>query len=531
MKRKDDFPAKVIERLRARVGFRCSHPSCRVPTSGPGEGEMDVAHFGRAAHITAASPGGPRYDPTASSAERRSINNAIWLCANHADEIDDNSSRYDAELLRDWKKQAEAAADAEKGRPLPHHDDGTKLLVSALTGQSTNLAASAISNVHQATGVVLEQIDPRIQVETAYRNGTTYFTLHPQETIFCKLQVPKALTEAWIGAYPDLVDHAREVKLPATGVQVLGSPLLEQIWTKDNQLRHITFTPHRHPAKLKLRIANPSSGLAEQLDDCPGHAALGEKTLRFEGSLFGGLISLASDAPHQEGPNPTGNAELERDFAPWSGKPIGFLPFFDSLDRLSKMLLNGWRLEFSMELDGYKLFDGQIDLSPHLPYLQHIRYVLDYINLARKLQAFLGRALTFNHDLKISNEDFEDLAEIVETIDGRVITEASDLPGNPTCRLSRQGNPQLLERISAAHETGMTFQFVENEGVKFSVLGQNVDLPRRVIELVGVRPRILEKAPSSPSNDSFTVEWIPTEQFRMRYRFISDNDSFLADNE
>ena len=123
------------------------------------------------------------------------------------------------------------------------------------------------------------------------------------------------------------------------------------------------------------------------------------------------------------------------------------------------------------------------------------------------------------------------MAEIVETIDGRVITEASDLPGNPTCRLSRQGNPQLLERISAAHETGMTFQFVENEGVKFSVLGQNVDLPRRVIELVGVRPHILEKALSSPSNDSFTVEWIPTEQFRMRYRFISDNDSFLADNE
>lgn len=93
MKRRDDFTPKVIERLRARVGFRCSHPDCRVPTSGPGEGELDVAHFGRAAHITAAAPGGPRYDETLTREQRRSISNAIWLCANHADEIDDLESR------------------------------------------------------------------------------------------------------------------------------------------------------------------------------------------------------------------------------------------------------------------------------------------------------------------------------------------------------------------------------------------------------------------------------------------------------
>ena len=149
MGRKDDFPNTVIRSLRERVGFQCSHPDCRVPTSGPGEGELEVAHFGRAAHITAASRGGPRYDETLTSAERRSINNAIWLCANHADEIDDLESRYRPELLREWKRQAEAAADAEKGKPPPRRDDGTKLLVAALTGQSTDLTVAAIGNVHQ----------------------------------------------------------------------------------------------------------------------------------------------------------------------------------------------------------------------------------------------------------------------------------------------------------------------------------------------------------------------------------------------
>lgn len=32
---RDNFPKKVIEKLRARVAHRCSNPSCRVPTSGP----------------------------------------------------------------------------------------------------------------------------------------------------------------------------------------------------------------------------------------------------------------------------------------------------------------------------------------------------------------------------------------------------------------------------------------------------------------------------------------------------------------
>ena len=529
MKRRDDFTQKVIERLRARVGFRCSHPDCRVPTSGPGEGDLDVAHFGRAAHISAAAPGGPRYDETLTREQRRSISNAIWLCANHADEIDDLESRYTAQRLRDWKKQAEAAADAEKGRPLPHRDDGTKLLVSALTGQATDLAVSAIGNVHQATETVLNQLDPRFRVETAYRNGTTFIALHAQETVPFTLRVPSRLSEEWARAFRQAVDHAREIQLPAAGIEIHGSPLLKHIWAKENQLRQITFTPHRLPATLKLHVTHSASKRVEQLDDCLGHSSLGHKTLRFEGTLFNKLLSLAFDAPHQEGHNPDGKFELERDFAPWTGKPIEYLPFFDRLDRLIDQLLDGWLLDLSMDIDGNKLFDGSIDFSPCRQYLQHIRFALDYVKLARKLATFLGKSLDFNDDIRISNKDFEDLAEIVETIEGRRVIEHSELQGIPNCRISQAENPQLLETISAKRETEMAIQFVEDEGVRIVVLGRQLDLPRRVIEIEGVHPRLA--LPNPPRHDSVTVEWVPTERYRMRYRFVSDNDFFLADNQ
>lgn len=63
---------------------------------------------GRAAHISAASPGGPRYEPAMSALDRKSIANGIWLCADCADLIDKGRGRgFSKELLESWKQRAE----------------------------------------------------------------------------------------------------------------------------------------------------------------------------------------------------------------------------------------------------------------------------------------------------------------------------------------------------------------------------------------------------------------------------------------
>jgi hypothetical protein len=61
---RDDFPTLIKEMLAKRVGYRCSNPGCRKPTSGPQEDPSKAVNVGVAAHITAASPNGPRYDPS-----------------------------------------------------------------------------------------------------------------------------------------------------------------------------------------------------------------------------------------------------------------------------------------------------------------------------------------------------------------------------------------------------------------------------------------------------------------------------------
>jgi hypothetical protein len=107
---RDEFTSPTIRTLAARAGYRCSNPDCRKPTAGPHTDARKAANIGVAAHITAASLGGPRYDTVLTEQERKDISNAIWLCQNCARHIDNDEKRFPVELLLEWKKISEEEA-------------------------------------------------------------------------------------------------------------------------------------------------------------------------------------------------------------------------------------------------------------------------------------------------------------------------------------------------------------------------------------------------------------------------------------
>lgn len=113
---RDDFPEDVKRAVAARVGYRCSRPGCRALTTGPQVDPSKALNVGVASHITAASPGGPRYDPALTSEERRHANNAIWLCQNCGKLVDNDQIRFTEGELRQWKQAAEAEALAQIGK-------------------------------------------------------------------------------------------------------------------------------------------------------------------------------------------------------------------------------------------------------------------------------------------------------------------------------------------------------------------------------------------------------------------------------
>ena len=110
---RDNFSDATKNKLGKQVAWHCSRPGCVAPTvaaTADGEG---VIMLGRAAHITAAASGGPRFDIRLTPAERKDANNGIWLCATCANLIDADEGAYSEQQIRDWKRSAQKRARLE----------------------------------------------------------------------------------------------------------------------------------------------------------------------------------------------------------------------------------------------------------------------------------------------------------------------------------------------------------------------------------------------------------------------------------
>lgn len=117
MPRSDDFTAATKRLIAARSGYLCAFPDCFAPTAGPAHDGSSV-NLGEAAHIAAAQPNGPRYDPNMTSEERQDAENGIWMCRTHAALIDRDVEQFTVDKLKDLKYEAEDRAQKLIGRPV-----------------------------------------------------------------------------------------------------------------------------------------------------------------------------------------------------------------------------------------------------------------------------------------------------------------------------------------------------------------------------------------------------------------------------
>ncbi|MDX6444667.1 MAG: diphosphokinase / guanosine-3,5-bis(diphosphate) 3-diphosphatase [Blastocatellia bacterium] len=178
---RDEFPLDVKRTISFRVGSRCS--LCYEPTSGPKVDPTKALNIGVAAHITAASSGGPRYDPQLTRAERRHATNAIWLCQNCARLIDNDPERFSIVELRRYKDAAEAAALERltksivptQAGALITRDDGTREL-------AIQLAESQAQKFQWIRRYPFTEID-RVSIGDALRLSAEDLTLKEQTSL------------------------------------------------------------------------------------------------------------------------------------------------------------------------------------------------------------------------------------------------------------------------------------------------------------------------------------------------------------
>jgi hypothetical protein len=148
-KTRDEFSAAVKNKLAARVGYHCSR--CNAPTSGPGD-DGQTLNTGIAAHISAAAPGGPRYDINQTPDQRKAIDNGIWLCISCSKIVDNNIIEFSVEKLIEFKSIAEETARAAQQDRLYSSEDlassklkGMRLLNIQLNPTSPNNTSFELS--------------------------------------------------------------------------------------------------------------------------------------------------------------------------------------------------------------------------------------------------------------------------------------------------------------------------------------------------------------------------------------------------
>lgn len=94
----------------ARSGNRCAYPSCGTELVYEAEVDGDQPKVtGKVAHVAAASPGGPRYDPSMTDAQRSSADNLLYLCGPHHDAVDAQLEKHTTTFLTEAKLTHEAA--------------------------------------------------------------------------------------------------------------------------------------------------------------------------------------------------------------------------------------------------------------------------------------------------------------------------------------------------------------------------------------------------------------------------------------
>lgn len=89
--------------LFSRTGNQCAFPGCTHPLI-----DDDDQFVAQICHIEAAEKNGPRYNPSMTDEDRKSIKNLIVLCYRHHVKIDSDTNLYTVKCLHDMKSKHES---------------------------------------------------------------------------------------------------------------------------------------------------------------------------------------------------------------------------------------------------------------------------------------------------------------------------------------------------------------------------------------------------------------------------------------
>lgn len=393
---RDDFSPKVKLTLAKRVNFRCS--ICDAHTVGPKTGtrEKDFS-IGKAAHIRAAAPGGPRYDPTQTPAQRAAIENGLWVCATCADIIDRDHDAYSVEDLHQIKEDAERLARERVGRNPDH---------AAQTLRTPTAIQRAVSAFCRREAAQQELLDPRFKVAVRMEGNGFVYELNAREPVEGRLWIGTRGRALNSDALRDFFSYGGAQAIEELEVRMEGSPLFPSGNVQRLQLS-------TRPRPIVITTILDDDGVAPMFIEFAGEATQGNKGFRFKGMAFGGMltVTITADYAHRHC-----DFSLAFDIMGWARKSVRQLPHFARVVQVLKVLASPVQVRILCAHDGIELELGS-GLMDGCDQFLSLRALVDEIEVHRKLDDFFGLDLTLPADLDDVLRDRGDLRQLLGMIE------------------------------------------------------------------------------------------------------------------
>lgn len=410
---RDNFPRSVAEKLARQVAYICSNPECRVQTVGSTASGSSVTSIGVAAHICAASIGGPRYDIHQSLAERTSESNGIWLCNNCSRKVDNDESAFTVTVLRAWKAQATAASKSRLGKKVVNDADVESRLASAFKTLPSGQSLFAISNVHRATQQYLEELDSRLRVDTSHGPAGTSYDIRAKVDVPLKMTWTTDDTSDPVGQFKSLLEQGRAAKFNVTTLSMSGSPLLEELINQAGPgVLHII--PHSDTALVRLMVEIANEGFEEFVAG-DGRVTQGSKQINLETTFFKGALRISLSSTF------SGDTSISVavDYQNWNTVDIRYLRDFEQLRQLFNVLKGGRRIRLEANDEKGNRLQQDLDLSDEKDFVSGHHWWLRYISKARIVANRYNLQIPCNVTHQVSRGEYEALFDATQTCEGK----------------------------------------------------------------------------------------------------------------
>jgi hypothetical protein len=336
------------------------------------------------------------------SEQRRHYDNGIWLCRNCGTLVDADQARYPAQLLRQWKMQAEVRSVARLGQRQPSEADAQEVLSMALRGTGSMFVPGAISNAHSAIRAVLEAADPRLSISTAFDGKQTRIGLHPKTSIQLKALVPAERSAEWQREMTKAHDWGAAVRISMEGVRFTGTPVFDLLQgpSAPGSNAVLSVSPLGKPAASQIRFVTHPDFM---VDPFTGYCVAAAKALRFEGTAMGGLLKLVIVLPYRPAEG-AGELEWLLSIESWDKLDITRLPYFSSAKRIEQLFSQDQELDVSVSVEGEPWPMGRIKLPATQPHDSLNRY-LGYIDTVRQIGLHIGQPICLDLSVAIDMSD------------------------------------------------------------------------------------------------------------------------------